>query len=611
MCEDVVVNSAFKGWANSVLGKPKGASRSLKGINNAQVEKALHIHKGYASFLHAIQLEVCGGRNSTAKKCKVTPWYVHNVWSTFDERMVNVWAIRDINRVIEMKKYFVDHGIKFYLNGKSYYEWVLMLNECGHSFPMFDTVHTLHHVPTFEDVSVGMGVDYAFRVNPKRIKMVDERKRVCLENIAFNQLGMTSGFIGGDKRKMKYDSRSTVPSSRFNCTSRPIVIKYSTVPTFEDKLEKSKRSYLKRKSDQYERETLADTPVVTVFGASLCVKERSLSESSDSLNGERQGCHHDLKMGMNDEKFIHSFMCPEFKEEDRDRIFDSDTTATLKDAERLWFINKIPELSFEYSFLDAKVRRSMTDWYSFDCCKWCEEEYTVLNYMKMRSHSVKFGHFANVGKKSVDMMGMYCSYTCYNSMVIELDKYNREQDLVFTKFDRVMCTICSKSTYSYCEPGNTWRTVNYRECFGNANESEILPICSDDCYLLFMWKNEQRKVLSRSGEQTIANFSFYTCFSCSKILLPNQKVVHFRNFPRVCWAFCCYDGKCVEKVLKTACPMNPIDDMYFLAPSIPVPFDRVDGKETCHPIVQATFKSLNVKEMSSASGGRFILTILE
>lgn len=616
MCEDMVVNSAFKGWANSVLGKPKGASRSLKQINNATIDKMLHIHKGYASFQHAIQVEVSGGRNSTAKKCKATPWYINKVWSTFDEKMVNVWAIRDLNRVIEMKKYFLDHDIKFYLNGKSYYEWVVMLNECGHSFPMFDTTHTLHHVPTLDDVSAGvgvgcgMGVDYAYRVNPKRIKMVDERKRVCLENIAFNQLEMTSGFVGGDKRKMRYDSNSTTPSTRFNCTSRPIVVKYASVPAFEDKLEQSKKAYLKRKANKMEQECRVESDMRTSFGVSMAVRERSISESSDEFLVERKCCSHDLSRGMNDERMIHSFMCTEFSEVDRDRMFDSTTEATLKDAERLWFINKIPELSFEYAWLDAKVRRGMTDWYSFGCCQWCREEYTILNFMKMQSHVRKFEHYGDVNGKSVDMMKSYCSYSCYNNTVIEWDKYNRDQDLCLTKFDRVRCTVCCKSTYSYCEPDNTWRTVNYRDCF-NSCEIEFLPICSDECYLLFIWKSDQRKILAKSGEQTIANFTFYTCFSCSKLLLPNQKVVHFRNFPRVCWAFCCYDEKCVEKVLRVVCPMNPVDDYYFKMPSVPVPFDRVDGKETCHPVVQATLRELNVKEMSSASGGRFILTILE
>lgn len=594
MCDDPVIQSAIKKWCNNVMKKNK--SRSFKKFNETGIQLNLKIQQGYNAFLHATDVEVCMGRTSIGRKIKVSPFYMCKVWSEEVENEVNVWALKDINRVIEMKSYFYFHKFKFDMNEKTYYDWVSTMNQHGNGFSSY-------HLPSFEEIKIGLGVDYAFRSNPKRIKLVDERERVCISNVLYNNIGMTSGFVGD---KTVYDTRKTTPSSRHCCSSRPVILKFSTVPAFEEKLEESKRNYLKRKEllknkfvDVVFIPSLSST---SVFVEELSKKERSISESSEEIEEEKKCCHEDLKFGMRDQQMIHHSMC-EMMELD---LYDSE--ATLRDAERLWFINKFPELSMEYTWLDAKVRRSMTDFYNFDSCRWCEEEYTVLNYMKMRSNAYKFHRHSEVSQKIVDLMSRFCSYYCFNSMVLGEASYFRDQELRLTNLERTFCAFCNKSTFSYNEKENTWRKVEF---FAHKGGSEILAFCSDECFIYFDRRHNDRKILTKLSGQCIAFFSFFTCLHCSKILLPSEKVIHFRNFPRIPWAFCCYDDDCVSSVLKISIPTNPLFDNYFMSPSVPVPFDRIDGLEPHEPQVQATLRALKVKEMSSCSGGRFILTILE
>lgn len=593
LCGDVIVKSAFKKWCNSVMNKNK--LRSLRNVDSALVSVNLKIQQGFRALLHATDIEVCMGRNSIGRKIKVSPFYMRKVWTEDVENEVNVWFLKDLTRVVEMKSYFFQRKFKFDMNQKSYYDWVFLMNEKGNSF-------SSQHLPTFDEIKAGMGVDYAFRSNPKRIKLVDERERVCVSHILYNNIGMTSGFVGNN---IIYDSRKSTPSSRHCCSSRPVVLKFSTVPTFEEKLEESKRNYLKRKEiekNKYFELVHHSLSSTTIFIEELSKKERSISESSEEIEEEKKCCHEDLKFGMRDQQMIHHSFCEMMNTD----VYDSETT--LRDAERLWFINKIPELSLEHTWLDAKVRRSMTDFYNFDCCRWCEEEYTILNYMKMRSNAYKFNRHSEVSQKIVDLMSRFCSYYCFNSMVLGEAAYFRDQDLRLTNLERTFCAFCNKSTFSYQEIDNSWRKVEF---YAHRGESEILAFCSDECFIYFDRRHTDRKILTKVGGQTIANFSFFTCFSCSKILLPSEKVVHFRNFPRIAWAFCCYDDDCISHVLKVSIPTNPLSDICFLSPSVPIPFDRIDGLESHDPQVHATLRALKVSEMSSCSGGRFILTILE
>lgn len=592
MCDDAVVQSALKKWCNSVMKKTKRSSFGVphRGMNLLQ-------HEGYRALLHAMDVEVCMGRTSISRKTKVSLRYIRSVWTEEMEKEVNVWALKDINRVVEMKAYFYERKYKFDMYQMSYFDWVLKMGDSNAPF------HG-KYLPTYEEMKSGLGVDYAFKPNPKRIKMVDERQRICLSNMLYNDLGMTSGFVP----VVPVYNHKTVPSTRSCCSSRPVVVKYSAVPDFDEKLEESKRQYLKRKEIQHEQYLKEHVSKVRSISSSsyfieeLSKKERSMSDSSEDIEEEKKCCHEDLKFGMRDQQMIHHSFCEEFNND------EYDSEATLKDAERLWFISNIPELEVEHKWLDAKVRRSMTDFYSFDYCECCTESYVILNYMKMRSHAYKFFHYADVPKKIVDIMGRFCSYTCFYTFVLSQAAYERDQYLSLTHLERTFCAFCNKSTYSYSECGNTWRKVQF---FGHNGESEILAFCSDDCFIYFDRRHNDRKLLAKLGGQTVATFSFFTCFSCSKILLPSETIVHFRNFPRIAWAFCCYEENCIANTLKVSIPTNPLHDNYFMSSSVPVPFDRIDGLESHDPQVYVTLRALKVKEMSSCSGGRFILTILE
>lgn len=569
---DEVVNESLSKWTESWLPKAK-KRRTTEYLLDLMKKK----QSGYRAMQHAISVNKISGRMSIARKHKLEKKKSFKLMFNVDD--VNVYALKDINRSIQLKVYYVNFVEKFSKKYFTFYDWSREVLHCG---------GTLNAI-----IGDGVGVDYNVKINPLRAKFVDNRVIFCDKARAevVNRGHFASGFV---PYNIKYDSR-TCPSTRFFCSARPIVMKYSTVPDSEEKLNNSMFGYKLRK----EVSTEEDFEFESEFVEGLKKKIRSVSEASERDEENKRCCQHDLHSSFLDDKMIHHSFCSEFNIDEDDIHIES---------MRLWFISNLTNFEEECAWLDAKLRRSLCDIYHFESCSWCEKSYEVLNYLLLRS-SCRKDKDCRVPLNIVNMMSKFCSYSCFNSVVSSDCAYNIDQDLRLVNLYRSICFVCQKSTYNFCDPGNTWRAFHFRLGFG-VSDFDFVPICSDDCS--FYLENKISEFKSYKVSSTVqAIFGFYTCFCCSRILLASDTVVHFRNFPRLPWAYCCYNPSCISKTLSFSCPGDPLRDHYFLAPSVPFPFDRVDGLEPHQDVVEATLRAFNVKHMSSCSGGRFILTILE
>jgi hypothetical protein len=297
---------------------------------------------------------------------------------------------------------------------------------------------------------------------------------------------------------------------------------------------------------------------------------------------------------------IHTgFCCDEYQAED-----------ILLSSERLWFIKNIEGMDEEYRWVDARVRRNVTDMYHFECCNWCGESYTILNYMKLRSARSKGRKGDTIPSRILDWMRYFCSYSCFDKMIVDFMRYEDHKSLIETKFEKMICCACEKVTYNFSDPDNTWRYMDYHMP-GNTNlfltqNTDMMPVCSNDCFIYLKHKIEEKRNM-RLGATTLSIFSFYTCFYCSKLLFPSSKICCYRSFPRLPAAFSCYSSDCIAGVLTASLPMDPLVDPHFMISSIAPPYDvSIEGSAALHNL-----KLSNLFKVSSGNGGRFTLSILE
>lgn len=583
--DDPNVSDAFALWFAKV-------SRGMT------TSKKMDMRKGYAAMLDSIIVENIDSRAAAFRKAKIPPKYFRSLQHEFGHSIrdneFNIFFLRDLTRCINQKAEFYNYAVVLLSNEKpvpEYYD-VMRIYKMGYPSTQedFASLSTMSSSTSTVHVS-----DYAYVMEPKRIKMFDSRNFVSRDYL-WSNLEMTSGYVPPsssiDYSKLKGNMYVK------EIGPRPIVMKFSTVPDPDLRLMKSERAYEKRVKERNEYGDGGkgvDGIFHVRFYDEVVKRERSLSESSEEEERNKKICLGSCRpSAMRDEKFIHTIHCP-------DSCFD---LTPLEKCERLWFINKLKGADFknEFDWLDAEVRRFMSDEYHFESCLNCGEAYSVLNFMKM-------SYSGSTPAGIIDKMLKFCSYTCFSECVAYHSQAVAYDDLRNTTFDRMQCSACSKITYSFCEPGNSWRCLDYFYGKVNTGQSERLPVCSDECFIYLTNKIHEKNEYKRSFTN-LCIFSFYTCVACSKTLLPTKKMCHFRNFPRLPWAFCCYDASCISVALYMSMPMDPRKDHYFLAPSIPIPFDRL-GKNRGDEHHADVLRAFNVKLISSGSGGRFILSILE
>lgn len=532
-------------------------------------------HASYVATLDSIVVENVEPSFSQFKKSKLAPKHLRRMMDDikndmlhFDPLMLKHILLAQVNKIE-----FVRHHMTIRYPMYDFFSW---LRERGIQIEDFE-----------------MSLDYDWHPSSRRFLLRDKRSRVPAVDALNSFMSMTSGYVPPNPI---YSSTST-PCGRYYHSSRPILLTYSQVPTFEEKLAASRRAYEDRKKLQRNEHSFDNTS----FASFIEVRTRSKSEEDIHMHECKLQCCSDMSSltATRDEKMIHTGFCS-------DHYQDEDI---LLSSERLWFINNVEGMHDEYRWLDAKVRQNMTDVYHFECCSWCGEPYNILNFMKLRSARSRGRKEDTIPSRVLDWMRYFCSYTCLDKMVIDFMRYESQKDLTQTRFDKVVCTACEKVTYNFTDPENTWKYMDYRSP-SNMNlfltqELDMMPVCSDDCFIYLKHKIKEKRKL-RFCSTILAIFSFYTCFTCSKILLPSTKICCYRSFPRLPAAFSCYSSDCIAGVLRASMPIDPLTDPHFMASSLAPPFDilpSVEGSSMLH--------KLNLYKVSSGNGGRFTLSILE
>lgn len=563
-CTDETINDAFHLWF---------AKLSKQTWN---IHSRTDIRKGYAAMLDSIIVENVERRAALFRKCKVPPKYFRDTFVSKEGiEDMNFFFVRDLSRLVQLKSDFYTKVVNVHHNMDredelkiTFYDWVKLGRDCGDS----------------TDFSMA---DYAYRTNPKRIIGVDKRQPLT-SDFLWQSLEMTSGYVPPiiDYSKIKGDdSVSGLP--------RPIRMKFSPTPDLDLVLERSKSMYEARQREKEETDSFIEEDYGNGIGFYGELRKRSRTDSTSSEGEEisKKMCLGSTTSVFRDERMIHTELCPD----ECTRFTD------LEKCERLWFINNLKGAEFknEFDWLDAEVRRFMSDEYHFEMCTWCGDPYSVLNFMRM-------AYSGSTPKGIIDKMLKFCSFHCFSERVAYQMQVGRYADLRDTEFDRVHCSACNTSTYEFTQPGNSWRCLDY--FYGrqyHTGHSERLPVCSDECFIYLSNKINEKNHYKRSLFNRYL-FACNTCLSCSKMLIPSEKICHLRNFPRLGWAFCCFNSSCIFKSLYLSMPLDPLKDSYFMSSSVPVPFDRLVPDRQAEVL-----KSFNVKMLSSASGGRFILTILE
>ncbi len=547
-CEDQVIIKGLKKWCILALSN----------------QSAYKKHASYVTLLDSIIVEDIDHSFSQFSKSKLTPRYLRKMTDQgkadcvkINPVMIKLVFVAQVNKIE-----FIRYKDANPSSAMDYFSW---------------SYHHAHRVNDFIT-----HIDYVWHPLSHKYLLMDKRSRVPASDALNSYLAMTSGYVP----PTPIYSEKTTPCGRYFHTSRPIIRYHSQVPALEERLSASNRAYEERKRLQSNADSIDNIS----FSSFVIMRERSRSMDEDVMRERKVQCRKDISdpNSSRDEKMIHTgFCCDEYQNEDINRS-----------SERLWFINKMDGMEEEHSWLDAKVRREMSDIYHFDSCCWCGEGYEVMNYMKLRSARSKVRIEDTIPSRVLDWMRHYCSYTCFDKMVVDFMKYEQQKSLIETEFNKVICTGCSNVTYDFTNLDNTWRYAD----FGSMDR---LPICGDDCFIYLKSRIEEKRNLKMSATN-LAIFSFHTCFSCSKLLLPSSKICKYRSFPRMPTAFSCYSSDCIAGVLHASMPSDPLLDRHFLAPSLEPPFDvlmSVEGSSILH--------RLNAKRVSSGSGGRFTLSILE
>lgn len=532
-------------------------------------------HASYVATLDSIIIEEVEPSFSQFKKSKLAPKHlrrmtedIKNDMFNFDSLMLKHILLAQVNK-IEFVRYCKIHLYASF----DFFTWI---KQRGLSTD-----------------DLNSNVDYVWHPSSRRFLLRDKRSRVPAVDALNSFMSMTSGYVPPNP---VYSSIST-PCGRYYHSSRPILLTHSQVPDFEEKLASSMRAYEDRKKVQRNAHSFDNT----TFASFISVRERSRSEEDVHMQECKVQCCSDISNPNvpRDEKMIHTgFCCDHYNDED-----------ILLSSERLWFINNVDGMHEEYRWLDAKVRHNMTDVYHFECCSWCGESYNILNYIKLRSSRSRGRKEDVIPSRILDWMRYFCSYSCLDKMIVDFMRYESQKDLIQTKFDKVVCSACEKVTYSFSDPENTWKYMDYKYP-SNTNlfitqGADMMPVCSDDCFIYLKRKINEKRTLHFCAT-TLAIFSFYTCFTCSKILLPTSKICCYRSFPRIPTAFSCYSSDCIAGVLHASMPIDPLTDPYFMASSLAPPFDILPSVEG-----SSMLQKLNLYKVSSGNGGRFTLSILE
>lgn len=492
-----------------------------------------------------------------------------------DYDIENDMALRNICFSLALKRSFLDTDHMWKATPCEFYRWLRAYGVGHKDYEFLLRDYTL-------------SVDYKF-VSPLKIEFVDKRNIVNANDIIYSCIQMTSGYVSDACRKLA-DRRTTFGFPK------PIMNLFASIPSDEVKLWQSKNNYSMRKKD------------------CACL---SFSESVDrcymSKVLRKVHCLVEVKdPTFLDTQMLHLDECYDDSEGDK---------RLRKSYCRLWFLRKVPELIKEHERLDAKWRRRSKS-HDFFICKQCEDAYVLFDWDNV--------DIWDQDTKLARKMNAFCSYYCYNEYILALQMKQRKEEVQQYTMSRTFCPACQKSCYIPIEDMlendpmarfvDGWRMVNIHD--GHFNYKRA--VCSDECHLYVKKKigEKQSYVMARNnlvkamvtanGEIIVRDtsptivgtlFRFYTCFNCCRILHPGLgKICHFRNFPRIPWAYTCYDKACISRLLHVAFPVCLFEDSQFFATGHSSPA----GVEPCLSMWD-TFQ----KQISSANGRRFTLTIFE
>lgn len=490
----------------------------------------------------------------------------------------NDMAIRDICISIALKRAFIDYADRMSYDPHNFYYWLMSYGIPKSEFDVLVYDYTI-------------SADYK-TVSKNRIVFTDKRGILNSNDVIYCKLAMTSGFVPAKcvTRCSVGDKKSTFGFPK------PIMNMFATVPSDETKLWTSQNKYSMKKCSA-PSESFSDI-VDRCYVNKVMRRVNCMSEMTDTEFLDLKMVHTDECYG---EKYKH----------------------VRKSYHRLWFINKIPTLSQEYDRLFAKWQRRAED-VSFFICKHCDDTFPIHNY-----HSI---YCWDQDLKMQDKMVSFCSYYCYNAFISSKQKYERVEEIrLGINLCRMFCPACQASCYLPHESSkpadamgrffDSWRWV---KVFDNCFNFESL-VCSDDCEVFLrrriadrqqftMGRNNLVKAMVTCDNNVIVRdttpslsspmFRFYTCFNCCRILHPGlKKICHFKNFPRIAWAYTCYDAECVFRFLMSSMPIRLFhDELFFSSASTPAPSSLPSAESSCLDCQNT---------VSSGSGHRFTLTIFE
>lgn len=549
--EDKVLLAAMNEWTKS----PK--RRSASDIN-------FYSHCEVKVLISNIGYEVVSSNAHGAYKSRL-PFKRSRV--TFsDYEVENDMAMHDICVSVALKKAFIDMDLKRHVEGNEFYRWLRSYGRQPEDYKFVLRDYTI-------------SADYTF-VTPQRILFRDKRSIVCANDIIYSALQMTSGHVPDAGRRPILLKKHTFGFPK------PIVNLFSSTQDDELTILKSKNQYELRKVEPSIVDIIDSVSTQKLMRKINCTMEISVPS------------YLDLQM-------MHSDDC-----------YGETNKHIRKCYHRLWFLNKVPTLKIEYDRLYAKWQRRSND-PSFFICKHCDDCYVIYNWKDVDEWDSSIG----LARK----MSSFCSYYCFNEFCLMKERKERFQEIRMSNMVRVFCPACEASCYMSVEEHansdpmsrflNSWRMLKVHD----GHFSYERYVCSDDCQLYLRKKlsDKQSYIMARNNlvkAMVTANndlivrdtcptisgtmFRFYTCFHCCKILHPGLgKICHFRNFPRLGWAYTCYNKECVLRFLHASLPVRLFEDSLFFASG--------DGSEAISLGIPSQ------KQMSSFNGRRFTLTIFE
>ena len=516
-------------------------------------------------------------KSKSFKRSRITPQ---------DWEVDNDMAIRDICISMALRRVYIRYHMwdSSVSDSEDFYAWLMLFDRDSHQF---------------EYIIAGERILADYRIkSPAETVFCDRRNILNSVDVVCNPMQMTSGYV-----PPYVDYRSLRGKNITFGFPKPIFTSFSTVPADEATLRKSEHWYRIRKE------------VPHIYSIASMVDQCYAIKFMRNLN-----CSHEIERGEDaDLLMCHLKECYQLRE---------DYVSICKSYTRMWFLNKVPEFNLEYNAMFAKWQRKGGD-VAFFICKECDESYVMHDYKNVEKWDT-----LHLRKK----MESFCSFHCFNQCCMKRVKSELKAELAMLTDSRVFCSACQNSCFIPPPYTNdvmdryfdSWRHVNFGMGAGGKGVSSFYLMawaCSDECQLFMRKKlgdknqfilarnSMVKAALSTSGKLMVRDtcgslsgplFRFYTCFSCTKVLHPGVgKICHFRNFPRLQWAYTCHDADCIAELLHTALPVRALFGSLVLEsaaaspPTHPSPLDRIEDAFAAQ------------KHMSSESGRRFTLSIFE